>query len=64
MGKVFINKDPEAIKKNTDKYDHINIVAKSYHQHTHQKIKREKIFTANARQGASFLNIHEILINL
>lgn len=63
MGKVFINKGLEVIKKNTDKYDHINIVAKSYHQHTHQKINREKIFTANARQRANFLNIHEILIN-
>lgn len=35
-------------------------MARNYHQHTHQKMNREKIFIAYARQTANFLNIHEI----
>ena len=35
-------------------------MARNYHQHIHQKMNREKIFIAYARQTANFLNIHEI----
>ena len=35
-------------------------MARNYHQHTYNKMNREKIFIAYARQTANFLNIHEI----
>lgn len=57
---IFKTYDLEVINKNTDKQDHIEIMARNYHQHTHQKMNREKIFIAYARQTANFLNIHEI----
>lgn len=57
---IFKTYDLEVINKNTDKQDHIEIMVRNYHQHTHQKMNREKIFIVYARQTANFLNIHEI----
>ena len=39
---IFKTYDLEVINKNTDKQDHIEIMVRNYHQHTHQKMNREK----------------------